>query len=174
MATSDISEKAAQGFASCLEPSNVQSETWLEAISQDTDQLLARIDAYNGLLTTLSVEREELQTDILPHLKANCKLLVELFKKIDQIESVVCLVKDRMQIVEDELDEVDKPSTSVVSGMLRSIKTGLFKRSKSNPAVQQTRPSRSSSSEKWISPELWNTKELFPPVPNSDHESKAS
>ncbi|EGD81301.1 hypothetical protein PTSG_11338 [Salpingoeca rosetta] len=164
----------ARACAACVDARTPTSDKDLGDITESADQLLARIDAYGGLLQALTMERQEMETATLPMLKANCDRLVELFHKIDQIEAVVNIVRGRMQDVEAELNAVDKKpkSTSVVTGMFRSLRAGFLGRRSASPSSSSSSSSSSSApppggiavepDPNWQPPQLWSTPDIFP------------
>eukprot|EP00055_Hartaetosiga_balthica_P017496 m.117875 g.117875 ORF g.117875 m.117875 type:complete len:180 (-) comp9333_c0_seq2:88-627(-) len=79
----EASKVMAKDLADLVAP---QSESDMELIDVNTEQLLARLDASAGLLQSLISERESLVNFTVRNMKDNTDKLKELFDKIDRIE----------------------------------------------------------------------------------------
>eukprot|EP00045_Choanoeca_perplexa_P002546 m.25238 g.25238 ORF g.25238 m.25238 type:complete len:188 (+) comp11574_c0_seq1:56-619(+) len=122
--------------------------------SDAADSLLAQIDECTTVVNTITAERDELVTQVLPALQSNCERLVAMFMVIENLETLVASMRANLDEVEKEVAAVEKPRT--VTSMLSKVKlSGFFSRKSTAPTPK--------AGDDWVRPTIVDSKQFFSP-----------
>ncbi|EDQ84308.1 uncharacterized protein MONBRDRAFT_30361 [Monosiga brevicollis MX1] len=117
----------------------------LSNVDTATEVLLARIDETQGVVDSLTQERQELTDKVLPALQANCEKLVGLFMVIEQLDALVQGLRANVDEVESQLTALDGNKTLMSSMLGRMKLTSFFSRGNATQAPANADASNASA-----------------------------
>jgi len=91
-------------------------------LAEDVNTLLARMDEFHGLVSTIEVDTQQVVDNAIPELTTQCTKLTAIFDKIANLEKFVGIVKTHVT----EMDEhVTAAELEYTAAPLRAVKSVL-------------------------------------------------
>ena len=146
----EILQHLATDYAQYITP---RTKPDVQALDDSIDELLTKLDEYCGLVDIVRSDTTLCLNRTLPEIQKKSEAMKDVFKRVDQLEVFVGMVKAQVATVEGLLDQAESEmSTSTVKKFLSAV--SLFGR-KSQPKTER-------HLSKFEPPELFKTEDFFP------------